>query len=62
MSNRISSRERHGVPLKKVMHLMTMLMMKVRATFVCRKGNVGDGREETFICLCIEDEISVIDR
>ena len=33
VSNRVSSRERHGVPLKGVMYLMTMLMMKFGLTF-----------------------------
>jgi hypothetical protein len=41
---------------------MTMLMMKFRVTLLCGDGNGGDGREETFICHCIEEEISVIDK
>ena len=30
--------------------------------FLCRDGNGGDGREETFMCHCIDKEISVIDK
>jgi len=39
---------------------MTMLVMKFRVTFLCHSGNAGDGREETFICHCIEGEISIL--
>ena len=62
MPNRISSRERHGVPLERVVHSMTMLMMKFRVTFLCGDGDGGDGKEETIICHCIEEGISVIDK
>ncbi len=30
--------------------------------FLCRDGNGGDGREETFMCHCIDNEISVINK